>query len=148
MAYWHQSVHELRLRGYNVTALPYGSRASKMLSADTRLAWMTPKTNKKPEFTAFIGGKEDELITKIENATKSLGGRYHLAWDITEKEGHIVTMVRTSKGLVIYDPQKNRFYQLADIVKMVVPGSKMELLRVDRLLFREELLSSFVEAVT
>ena len=49
-------------------------------------------------------------------------------------------------GLLMYDPQKNEYYALAEIIQEMKPGSKLELLRVDRLLVRPELLNSLTQS--
>ncbi|MBR1386779.1 MAG: hypothetical protein IJ553_00005, partial [Alloprevotella sp.] len=137
--------HELRLRGYDITALPYGSDISVALSENTRIAWMTP-TKKMPEWTAKIGGTEDEIISKIEKATKPIGSRYHLGWDSNLDRGHIITIERTKNGLLFYDPQKDDYYKLSDIIKKMKPDSKLELLRVDKLLVRPQLLNALTQS--
>ena len=138
--------HELRLRGFNITALPYGSKASKSLSSDTRSIWLTAK-GKTPEFTVLVGGSEVEIIAKIEKITQTIGSRYHLGWDKALGEGHIITAVRTKSGLIFYDPQKNKTWGLEEIIKEMKHGTKLELLRVDRLLVKPELLKSLTETI-
>lgn len=134
--------HELRLRGYDITALPFTDNAVfAALSEDTRLAWLTVK-GKTPEFTALIGGKEADIIAKIEKQTLSIGSRYHLGWDISEEVGHVITAERTKQGLVFYDPQQDNFFSLVEIINGMMEGSKLQLLRVDKLLINANLLKS------
>ena len=135
-------VHEMRLRGYDISALKYDARdgsISKLLSEDTRSIWMTAK-GKTPEFSALIGGEPDEIVKAIEKQTQPIGSRYHIGWDISEELGHVVTAERTANGLVIYDPQKNTFLSLEEVVSDMMSESKIQLLRVDRLLLRSDLL--------
>ena len=135
-------VHEMRLRGYDITALKYDARdgsISKLLSEDTRSVWMTAK-EKTPEFSALIGGETDDIMKAIEKQTQPIGSRYHIGWDISEELGHVVTAERTANGLVIYDPQKNTFLSLEEVVSDMMSESKIQLLRVDRLLLRSDLL--------
>ena len=76
-------VHEMRLRGYDITALKYDARdgsISKLLSEDTRSVWMTAK-EKTPEFSALIGGETDDIMKAIEKQTQPIGSRYHIGWD-------------------------------------------------------------------
>ncbi len=136
-------VHELRLRGFNITALPYNEEnaVSELLSSDTRSAWLTVK-GKKPEFGALIGGNEKEIISKIEKQTHVLGSRYHIGWNITNELGHIVTAERTKEGLVYYDPQTNEFVSIKAIINQMLTNSKIELLRVDKLLVRPDLINA------
>ena len=141
-------VHELRLRGYDITALPYDSQkeAFTSLSGNTRIAWLTKK-GKIPEFTAKIGGDERDIVLKMEKATQGFGSRHHIGWDNKSGEGHIITAVRTKDGLILYDPQKDEYYTLAEIIQEMVKDSKLELLRVDRLLVKSELLNTLTETV-
>ena len=137
-------VHEMRLRGYDITALRFNKREgsiSKLLSEDTRSIWITAK-GKTPEFTALIGGEPEDIIKAIEKQTQPIGSRYHIGWDISKKSGHVVTAERTANGLVIYDPQRDTFLSLEGIVKEMIKDSKIQLLRVDRLLLRDDLLGA------
>ncbi len=61
--------------------------------------------------------------------------------------GHIITAVRTKRGLILYDPQKNVYYKISDIINEMKSGSKLELLRVDRLLIRADLLESLTQTI-
>lgn len=142
-------VHELRLRGFDVTALAYEHKsgsASILLSGDTRKAWLTSK-GETPEFTALIGGTEKDIISKIEKQTRVIGSRYHIGWDNRIGSGHIVTAERTEQGLIFYDPQRNDFLSLGEIVNDIMRGSKIELLRVDKLLVNPSLLDSIASAI-
>lgn len=137
-------VHELRLRGFDVTSLAYDHKSgsvSMLLSDDTRQAWLTSK-GKKPEFTALIGGSEKEIISKIEKQTQVVGSRYHIGWDVSKNMGHIVTVERTERGLIFYDPQRNDFLSIGEIVNDMAKGSEIQLLRVDKLLINPSLLDS------
>ena len=138
--------HELRLRGYDITALPFNDKTFAALSDDTRLAWLTAKGNT-PEFTAQIGGAEKDIIAKIEKQTQVIGSRYHLGWDMSEDLGHIITVERTKKGLVFYDPQQDNFFSLGEIISGMLEGSKLQLLRVDKLLINPKLLKSLTTAL-
>lgn len=138
--------HELRLRGYDITALPFNDKTFAALSDDTRLAWLTAKGNT-PEFTALIGGAEKDIISKIEKQTQVIGSRYHLGWDMSEDLGHIITVERTKKGLVFYDPQQDNFFSLGEIISGMLEGSKLQLLRVDKLLINPQLLKSLTTAL-
>ena len=141
-------VHELRLRGYDITALPFDAKVEAFteLSQDTRSIWLTKKY-KTPDFTSKIGGNEFEITKKIERQTQGIGSRYHVAWDNKTGEGHIITAVRTKEGLIMYDPQKNEYYSLSEIIQEMQPDSKIELLRVDRLLVNPKSLKSLTQPV-
>ena len=60
--------------------------------------------------------------------------------------GHIITAVRTKKGLILYDPQRNETWSLHEIISEMRENSKLELLRVDRLLVRPDLLKTLTES--
>ena len=143
-------VHEMRLRGYDISALKYDARdgsISKLLSEDTRSIWMTAK-GKTPEFSALIGGEPDDIVKAIEKQTQPIGSRYHIGWDNRSGGGHIVTLERTERGLVCYDPQVNEFMSLQEIVKDMAQGSKVELLRVDRLLVRSQMFNKITDPLS
>ena len=143
-------VHEMRLRGYDISALKYDARdgsISKLLSEDTRSIWMTAK-GKTPEFSALIGGEPDDIVKAIEKQTQPIGSRYHIGWDNRNGGGHIVTLERTERGLVCYDPQVNEFMSLQEIVKNMAQGSKIELLRVDRLLVRSQMFNKITDSIS
>jgi hypothetical protein len=141
-------VHEMRLRGYDISSLPYNDKieAFTSLSSNTRSIWLTEK-GKMPEFTSLIDGSEKEIILKMEKATQSIGSRYHLGWDNKMGRGHIITAVRTKGGLILYDPQRNEYYSIAEIIQEMMPGTKLELLRVDRLLVNTKSLNTLTEPI-
>ena len=140
--------HELRLRGFDITALPYDDTEgsmSRLLSENTRSIWLTAK-GKQPEFT-LIGGSEDEIIAKIDRQTQPIGSRYHLGWDNKYGGGHIVTAERTDKGLFFYDAQRDTYLFLNEILTDMGELTKLQLLRVDRLLVNARLLQSLTEPI-
>lgn len=145
-------VHELRLRGFDITAKTYDyseGSFSTLLSVDTRTPWLTAK-GKMPDFTAIIYGKEKEIIAQLHKQTQAIGSRYHLGWDKSRGEGHIVTVERIKEGkdgLLIYDPQKNEMLSLQAIVSDMKKGSKIELLCVDKLQIEKLLLNQLTEAI-
>lgn len=137
--------HEMRLRGFNVTALPYNSEpnsVSHKLADDTNSVWLTRKL-KTPEIT-FIGGNEKEMLNMLEKQTQGYGSRYHLGWNDSLGGGHIITLERTKNGLVFYDAQKNEGLNFDFIYSQMKKDSKLELLRVDRLLIKPELLTQLL----
>lgn len=140
-------VHELRLRGYDITALPYDkdNEYAVSLGNKTQTAWLTKK-GKIPELTE-LKGSEWEITQKIEKVTQVIGSRYHLGWNTSIDEGHIITAVRTKDGLILYCPQRNEYWSLSEIIQEMAPGTKLELLRVDRLLVNTELLNSLTESI-
>lgn len=141
-------VHELRLRGFNITATRFqhtiGS-LSEQLSKDTNIAWITKKGTK-PEFTE-IGGTEKDIVSKLEKRTTPVGSRYHLGWDVNQWFGHIITAERTELGLVLYDPQRDCFMSVGEILHEMLDGSKIQVLRVDRLMVKPSLLDSLTTSL-
>ena len=89
----------------------------------------------------------EDAIAKIEKQTQVIGSRYHLGWDMSEDLGHIITVERTKKGLVFYDPQQDNFFSLGEIISGMLEGSKLQLLRVDKLLINSQLLKSLTTAL-
>lgn len=141
--------HELRLRGYNITAAPYNSNKESIshnLARDTRIAWLN-NNGTIPEFTAELGGTEREIISKLEKLTRPIGSRYHLGWDYSSTDGHIITLERTKQGLVLYDPQRNTFASIGEILYEKMDGTKLQLLRVDRLLINPYLLNALTSTL-
>lgn len=136
-------VHELRLRGFNITATRFSHTAgstSEHLSKDTCLAWLT-RNGTKP-VCAEIGGTEKEIVSKLDKQTTPIGSRYHLGWDVDQWFGHIITAERTKHGLILYDPQRDCFMSIGEILHEMLDDSKLQLLRVDRLLVRPEILNA------
>ena len=140
-------VHELRLRGLDITAKAHNikSKAANTISENTKSAWMTAK-GKEPEFTAKLKGTGKEIAQKIEKITKPLGSRYHIGWDYSDEGGHIITAVRTKEGLIFYDPQRNEYLSLQEILQDMDKGTSLEILRVDRLLVRTPLIKDLAES--
>lgn len=113
--------HELRMRGFNVTAQPnwkMGDDPNK-LSYGTWKCWLkadgTPLEMPKrfaykiSKSGAYIGLPYKETIQQINEHTKEIG-RYHISFGWKgEKYGHIVTMERKTDGSALwYDPQTGR----------------------------------------
>ena len=129
--------HELRLRGFDLSAVAYdptkGSSA-QLLSENTLRAWKR-ESGKPVQFDARLGGSLEKIRGKLEKMTRAIGSRYHISWDGRFQDyGHIITAERTEKGLIFYDPQRNRTWSLEEIEADMKQGSCLEILRVDRLL--------------
>lgn len=139
--------HELRLRGFDITALPYtGEGNSLAVSVNTLFPWITPK-RKTPQFTAMLSGNADDIIAKLEKQTSPIGSRYHFGYDTKFGGGHIVTAERTKNGLVLYDPQRDDFINIKTLLSEMEAGSRLEVLRVDRLLLNPKLIKGLIEAI-
>lgn len=132
--------HELRLRGFNVTAT---AGELETISTNTRSGWLTIK-GKTPEFTSQISSLNKDFYGRLDKCTASIGSRYTIGWTYNEKDGHIISAVRTKKGLILYDPQGDSFYSKEEIRELMQEDTKLEVLRVDRLKINTELLCSIV----
>lgn len=109
---------EMRLRGFDVTAKPYDDMpgsVSFQLSEDTRIAWRTVK-GLRPEFNALLKVGRTDLPVALDRITSSVGSRYHIGVNYDALRGHIVTAIRTSSHLVLYDPQCDEFISLAALL--------------------------------
>ncbi|MBQ4292438.1 MAG: hypothetical protein II752_06870 [Muribaculaceae bacterium] len=146
--------HELRLRGFDVTAKPYAENdLFNALSRNTKSVWLT-KEGKEPQFTALIGGdNKDVIISKLKKCTQEKC-RYHLGWEtdkyhITkegkkEYDGHVITLERIGDVFVLYCPQEDYYYSVGEIFGLMRENSKLELLRVDNLLINTKTVKNFV----
>jgi len=125
-------VHEARLRGLNITALPYSAIANSMqsrLSGDTALAWFNSK-GLHPFVTHIKGKDEKEVITNLLKASKSKG-RYHIGINFTNNTGHIIVAERFNDGKVFFfDAQNGLFVNIYEYKGI----ESLELLKVDKLL--------------
>ena len=105
--------YELRLRGFDVSALPNtAGSALEKLAGETYAAWQGLKRADIPIFgRSYIGAnnklKRERLNWKKVNAAMSEPGRYHIGWRWKRKwDGHIITIERFPDGTFrSYDPQ-------------------------------------------
>ena len=105
--------HELRLRGFDVSALANtkGSALEKLAMA-THTAWQGLNKEDIPIFAKNTLDKRGYIRfpkinwKQVSDAT-SAPGRYHIAWTWKRKhKGHIITIERLSDGKIrFYDPQ-------------------------------------------
>lgn len=129
--------HELRLYGFSVTAAPYVSTSgspSMRLAEDTRIIWRK-RGGGNVEYDGVFNRDDKAIEGKLDRLMSDSGGRYHIGWDPEDdSNGHIVTALRTREGLFVYDPQKDLHYTLPGFLLEVPAHSRIEVLRVDRLL--------------
>lgn len=105
--------HEMRMRGFNVEAVPNTRRKGSVpytLSRRTQLAWIDPKTNKEPEVK-----KAFDFINLVDEVKEI--GRYHIRFRWNSGGGHIITFERTKDGIFFYDPQPGKKYTLQELRK-------------------------------
>lgn len=130
-------VHEARLRGLNVTALPYSAAAASVqykLGENTALAWRTVK-GKTPTVTKLTGKTSEELFGKLDKQTKAVG-RYHIGINISDTEGHIIAAERFADGrMFYYDTQNGKFLNIREYAV-----ESFEVLKVDKLLLAPDII--------
>ena len=141
--------HELRLRGFDVTAQPNWELGDdpNRLSYGTWKCWLkidgTPLeiperfAYKISKSGAYVGLPYKETVQQINERTKEVG-RYHISFGWKgEKYGHIVTMERKADGSALwYDPQtgKRDFFDKEYAKKI----KGVRAYRVDNLVFNFE----------
>lgn len=138
-------VHEARLRGLDITSLGFDKTRnswSTRISANTCLAWVDE--NGKTPHPKECSDSPSNMRSWLMKTTKSVG-RYHIGIDERSGRGHIITAEKRRDGLLLlYDAQKGLFYNIADFLSQ---ADKIEVLRVDNLLFNEEALSAISRAL-
>lgn len=131
--------HELRLRGFDVSALANtkGSALEKLAMA-THTAWQGLNKEDIPIFAKKTLDKRGYIRfpkinwKQVSDAT-SAPGRYHIAWTWKRKhEGHIITIERLSDGKIrFYDPQTGELDIFSRYKKDIAGGIRVY--RVDTL---------------
>lgn len=133
-------IHEARLRGLNITALPYSpdpNGLSFQLGENTAIGWRTEK-GKTPTVTTLKAKSDDELFRKLDGQTKS-AGRYHIGINFDQSHGHIITAERFSDGkIVFYDAQSGAFLNIKEYPDL----ESIEVLKVDKLLFEPDIIKA------
>lgn len=153
--------YEARLRGYDVTALPFkdGSMLDR-LSRHTNLAWIDPATGEHPEYI-----KDDKATTPkkflafLEKVVQS-GSRYTLqfGWRGRRRMGHIVSLDRDDNNVLrLYDPQNGVTYSYEQLKQyltrlrytMTIYGEKLaavpKLMKIDELEFDTEVVNEILK---
>ena len=132
-------VHEARLRGLDITALPYSYDTNSIqfkLGDKFQMAWINPKNGKTPEVTIVKGDSDDAIISKLGDATKQIG-RYHIGLNTKAGSGHVIVAERMQSGKIIYyDAQSGNFININEYEEL----EKIEVLKVDKLIFDVEIL--------
>jgi hypothetical protein len=132
--------HELRLRGWNVEAIPNGrTGVPHSLSHRTELAFIDRETNAHPAIQKVTSNTSENLIKKFVSTVKK-PGRYHLRFQWKSGGGHIITYeVKADGSAFFYDPQSpfgkpeasDKFYGKTGYA--IRPGIGIEYYRVDNL---------------
>lgn len=133
-------IHEARLRGLNITALPYSPNPNGLsfqLGENTAIGWRTEK-GKTPTVTTLKAKSDDELFRKLDGQTKA-AGRYHIGINFDQSHGHIITAERFSDGkIVFYDAQSGAFLNIKEYPDL----ESIEVLKVDKLLFAPDIIKA------
>lgn len=139
-------VHEARLRGLDITALPYSYDTNSIqfkLGDKFQMAWINPKNGKTPEVTIVKGDSDDAIISKLGDATKQIG-RYHIGLNTKAGIGHVIVAERMQSGKIIYyDAQSGNFININEYEEL----EKIEVLKVDKLIFDVEILKDISRPV-
>ena len=152
--------NELRRRGYDVTALPNLQKAGNIpyeLSSKTNWAWIDPETMATPvkkraggvydvTRTGALKSKNISALTKEIIELVKEPGRYHIdfSWK-SGNSGHIITLEKLVNGkIVLYDPQKGKIVNWADIAMRVKLQYGVNVLRVDNLLVNTDIINGIV----
>jgi len=138
------AVHEARLRGLDITALGYSTKKDSIsfqLGERFQDIWIHPESGKTPRPTEFKGKSFDDMLRKMEKAANATG-RYHVGINMKvrdKEEGHIITAERLKNGAIVYyDAQSGEFLNISEYATRGV--EYLELLKVDKLLFRKDWL--------
>jgi hypothetical protein len=67
-------------------------------------------------------------------------GRYHIGINCNDKTGHIITAERIGDSILYYDTQSGKKISIASC-------EDIELLKVDKLLFRKDYLKKILEII-
>ena len=139
-------VHEARLRGLDITSLPYSYDINSIqykLGDKFQMAWINPKNGKTPEVTVVKGDSDAVIMSKLGDATKSIG-RYHIGLNTKGGIGHVIVAERMQSGKIIYyDAQSGNFININEYEEL----EKIEVLKVDRLIFDVEILKDISRPV-
>lgn len=139
--------HEMRLRGWNVTSLPFDSKNTTMeymRKGKTEIAWIDPNTGKHPGMMLAFGKNKQSILGKFNKDTADVG-RYHVRLTWKNGHGHILCIDRLPNGkLRIYDPQNNQL-NLSDWIDSISYKKGLQYYRVDNLLINGEAVNDLVK---
>lgn len=139
--------HELRMRGWNVEAVPNLRRGIPYdLSQKTQLAWIDRATNAAPTLNRVTANTSEGVVEKLVNAIKE-PGRYSIQWNWRgHRGGHIICGELKEDGrFFFYDPQaptdaprakpmtKDEFFRNSKGWLINPRGTGIEFYRVDNL---------------
>lgn len=147
-------VHEARLRGIDVTALPYNEDNDVFvkLGDNFERAWINPKTKKAPKPMEYRKGSFEQMVSALEKQCSAVG-RYHIGlnWedDLHSKEigiGQVLTAERLQNGKFRYfDPQIGEFVNIKEYAEYGM--QYLESIKVDNLLINTNILKMICRVV-
>ena len=140
-------VHELRMRGWNVTALPFNAEnklMKEMMAGQTNKLWIDPKTGRVPSPTVVSAKTIDKTIKRLDEQTASIG-RYHISVNWKGGGGHTFCIDRLPNGnLRIYDPQSNEL-NINDWMNDFSLKKGIKITRVDNLLINPRAIAQILK---
>ena len=140
------AIHEARLRGLNITSIGYSDdiqSVTYLLGEKFQSIWINAKTGKTPQVTLLRSENEDDLFRRLDKSMSTIG-RYHVGINQTNDRGHVITAERMPSGkLLFYDPQNGSFLNIREFSEL----ESFEVLKVDKLLFRSDMLKAISRLV-
>lgn len=132
--------HELRIRGFDLTALPLKETP---LREDNSKAWFMPSNGTNP-YGKRVNLREEgayhQMAKDIVNEM-SKPGRYHVHYNALGQDGHIICVDRLENGQIrAYDPQRNKKLSIKRELSTLV-SNKAIIYRVDNMIINPEYLN-------
>ena len=131
--------HELRIRGFDLTALPLKETP---LREDNSKSWLMPSNGTNPYGKRVNLREEGAYRQMAKDVVQEMSkpGRYHVHYNAKGQDGHIICVDRLENGEIrAYDPQRNKKLsierELSDLV-----SNKAIIYRVDNMIINPEFL--------
>lgn len=139
--------HELRMRGWDVTALALNKRnkvMNCMWNGAFNEIWIDPKTGEAPKVDPIWAKTIEKTSARFEKATKEVG-RYHISVHWKGRGGHVFCVDRLPDGnLRVYDPQNNQL-NITDWMEDINLKKGIGVLRVDGMLINADMVRQIVK---
>ncbi len=140
--------HELRMRGWNVTAMPFDTKNNvmrQMRNGVLNLLWIDPKTGIAPKIKNVNARNNKKLLSNLEKSTMDVG-RYHISVNWKTGGGHIFCLDRLPDNSVrIYNPQTNQL-NIMDWINFINTKKGIGILKIDGLLINPQRIKGIVQA--
>ncbi len=138
--------HELRMRGWDVTALQMDSNKKilhDMMGGSTNKIWINPKTKQPPTPKVVSAKTYEKTMKRFEEETASVG-RYHFSFKWEDGGGHIMCVDRLPNGeLRFYDPQSN-ILNVDDWSKRINLKEGIKVTKVDGMMINTDFIGKLV----